>query len=44
MVSFYVRSPGFDVEHGCGGLTVDAARWVARQSQAVSYWGNDFGG
>jgi 3,4-dihydroxy-9,10-secoandrosta-1,3,5(10)-triene-9,17-dione 4,5-dioxygenase len=45
MVSFYVRSPGgFDVEFGCEGLQVDDARWVARESTAVSYWGHDFGG
>jgi 3,4-dihydroxy-9,10-secoandrosta-1,3,5(10)-triene-9,17-dione 4,5-dioxygenase len=45
MVSFYVRSPGgFDVELGCEGLRVDDARWVARESTAVSYWGHDFGG
>ncbi|HET7689821.1 MAG TPA: VOC family protein [Nocardioidaceae bacterium] len=45
MVSFYVKSPGgFDVEYGCEGLTVDDARWVARESTAVSYWGHKFGG
>lgn len=45
MVSFYVRSPaGFDVEFGTDGLTVDDARWVARESTAVSYWGHVFGG
>ncbi|WP_157550953.1 iron-dependent extradiol dioxygenase HsaC [Nocardioides jensenii] len=45
MVSFYVRSPGgFDVEFGTEGLQVDDARWVARESTAVSYWGHDFGG
>jgi 3,4-dihydroxy-9,10-secoandrosta-1,3,5(10)-triene-9,17-dione 4,5-dioxygenase len=45
MVSFYVRSPGgFDVEFGTEGLTVDDARWVARESTAVSYWGHAFGG
>lgn len=44
MVSFYVRSPGgFDVEFGTDGLTVDDARWVARESTAVSYWGHEFG-
>ena len=44
MVSFYVRSPGgFDVEFGTEGLQVDDARWVARESTAVSYWGHDFG-
>ena len=44
MVSFYVRSPGgFDVELGTEGLQVDDARWVARESTAVSYWGHDFG-
>jgi 3,4-dihydroxy-9,10-secoandrosta-1,3,5(10)-triene-9,17-dione 4,5-dioxygenase len=45
MVSFYVRSPGgFDVEFGTDGLQVDDARWVARESTAVSYWGHEFGG
>jgi 3,4-dihydroxy-9,10-secoandrosta-1,3,5(10)-triene-9,17-dione 4,5-dioxygenase len=45
MVSFYVKSPGgFDVEYGCEGLTVDDAKWVARESTAVSYWGHNFGG
>ena len=45
MVSFYVKSPGgFDVEFGTEGLQVDDARWVARESTAVSYWGHDFGG
>ncbi|WP_307816390.1 iron-dependent extradiol dioxygenase HsaC [Nocardioides limicola] len=45
MISFYVRSPGgFDVEFGTEGLQVDDARWVARESTAVSYWGHDFGG
>jgi 3,4-dihydroxy-9,10-secoandrosta-1,3,5(10)-triene-9,17-dione 4,5-dioxygenase len=45
MVSFYVKSPGgFDVEYGCEGLQVDDARWVARESTAVSYWGHNFGG
>jgi 3,4-dihydroxy-9,10-secoandrosta-1,3,5(10)-triene-9,17-dione 4,5-dioxygenase len=43
MVSFYVKSPGgFDVEYGTEGLTVDDAKWVARESTAVSYWGHDF--
>lgn len=45
MVSFYVKSPaGFDVEFGTDGLQVDDARWVARESTAVSYWGHVFGG
>jgi len=45
MISFYVRSPGgFDVEFGTEGMTVDDARWVARESTAVSYWGHDFSG
>jgi len=45
MVSFYVKSPaGFDVELGTEGLMVDDARWVARESTAVSYWGHVFGG
>lgn len=44
MVSFYVKSPGgFDVEYGTDGLQVDDARWVARESTAVSYWGHEFG-
>lgn len=44
MVSFYVKSPGgFDIEFGTDGLTVDDARWVARESTAVSYWGHEFG-
>jgi len=44
MVSFYVRSPGgFDIEFGTDGLTVEDARWVARESTAVSYWGHEFG-
>ena len=34
---------GFDVEYGTEGLTVDDAKWVARESTAVSYWGHDFG-
>lgn len=43
MVSFYARSPGgFDIEFGTEGLQVDDARWVARESTAVSYWGHDF--
>lgn len=43
MVSFYVKSPsGFDVEYGTEGLTVEDAKWVARESTAVSYWGHDF--
>jgi 3,4-dihydroxy-9,10-secoandrosta-1,3,5(10)-triene-9,17-dione 4,5-dioxygenase len=45
MISFYVRSPGgFDIEFGTEGLQVDDARWVARESTAVSYWGHQFGG
>ncbi|CAB4705947.1 MAG: 2,3-dihydroxybiphenyl 1,2-dioxygenase [Actinobacteria bacterium] len=45
MVSFYVKSPGgFDIEFGTEGLQVDDARWVARESTAVSYWGHTFGG
>jgi len=45
MVSFYVKSPaGFDVEFGTEGLQVDDARWVARESTAVSYWGHEFSG
>lgn len=45
MVSFYVRSPsGFDVEYGWGGLQVDDAAWIARESTAVSRWGHRFAG
>jgi 3,4-dihydroxy-9,10-secoandrosta-1,3,5(10)-triene-9,17-dione 4,5-dioxygenase len=45
MVSFYMKSPaGFDVEYGTEGLMVDDAKWVARESTAVSYWGHKFGG
>jgi 3,4-dihydroxy-9,10-secoandrosta-1,3,5(10)-triene-9,17-dione 4,5-dioxygenase len=43
MVSFYVRTPsGFDIEYGYGGLTVDDATWVARQTTAHSVWGHRF--
>ncbi|MEV6345372.1 iron-dependent extradiol dioxygenase HsaC [Actinoplanes sp. NPDC051851] len=45
MVSFYVRTPsGFDIEYGTGGLTVDDATWVARQTTAHSVWGHRFSG
>jgi 3,4-dihydroxy-9,10-secoandrosta-1,3,5(10)-triene-9,17-dione 4,5-dioxygenase len=45
MLSFYMKTPGgFDVEFGTEGLQVDDARWVARESTAVSYWGHTFGG
>jgi 3,4-dihydroxy-9,10-secoandrosta-1,3,5(10)-triene-9,17-dione 4,5-dioxygenase len=44
MLSFYMKSPGgFDVEFGTEGRQVrDDARWVARESTAVSLWGHDF--
>jgi 3,4-dihydroxy-9,10-secoandrosta-1,3,5(10)-triene-9,17-dione 4,5-dioxygenase len=43
MVSFYVRTPGgFDIEYGTGGLLVDDAAWVTRQTTAVSLWGHRF--
>jgi 3,4-dihydroxy-9,10-secoandrosta-1,3,5(10)-triene-9,17-dione 4,5-dioxygenase len=43
MVSFYVRTPsGFDIEYGYGGLVVDDATWVARQTTAHSLWGHRF--
>jgi 3,4-dihydroxy-9,10-secoandrosta-1,3,5(10)-triene-9,17-dione 4,5-dioxygenase len=43
MISFYVRTPsGFDIEYGTGGLTVDDATWVARQTTAHSVWGHRF--
>jgi 3,4-dihydroxy-9,10-secoandrosta-1,3,5(10)-triene-9,17-dione 4,5-dioxygenase len=43
MVSFYVRTPGgFDIEYGYGGLRVDDATWVARQTTAHSVWGHRF--
>lgn len=43
MVSFYLRTPsGFDIEYGTGGLTVDDATWVARQTTAHSVWGHRF--
>jgi 3,4-dihydroxy-9,10-secoandrosta-1,3,5(10)-triene-9,17-dione 4,5-dioxygenase len=44
MVSFYVRTPGgFDVEYGTGGLRVDDATWVTRETTAISLWGHSFG-
>jgi 3,4-dihydroxy-9,10-secoandrosta-1,3,5(10)-triene-9,17-dione 4,5-dioxygenase len=44
MVSFYVQTPGgFDIEYGTGGLVVDDATWVSRESTAVSLWGHVFG-
>jgi 3,4-dihydroxy-9,10-secoandrosta-1,3,5(10)-triene-9,17-dione 4,5-dioxygenase len=43
MVSFYVRTPsGFDIEYGTGGVVVDDATWVARQTTAHSVWGHRF--
>jgi len=43
MVSFYLRTPsGFDIEYGTGGLLVDSATWVARETTAHSVWGHRF--
>lgn len=43
MVSFYVQTPGgFDIEYGTGGLLVDDATWVARETTAISLWGHRF--
>jgi 3,4-dihydroxy-9,10-secoandrosta-1,3,5(10)-triene-9,17-dione 4,5-dioxygenase len=43
MVSFYVRTPGgFDIEYGTGGLRVDDATWVTRETTAISLWGHSF--
>jgi 3,4-dihydroxy-9,10-secoandrosta-1,3,5(10)-triene-9,17-dione 4,5-dioxygenase len=43
MVSFYVKTPsGFDIEYGTGGLLVDDASWVARETTAISLWGHTF--
>jgi 3,4-dihydroxy-9,10-secoandrosta-1,3,5(10)-triene-9,17-dione 4,5-dioxygenase len=43
MVSFYVRTPSdFDIEYGTGGLLVDDATWVARETTAHSVWGHRF--
>jgi 3,4-dihydroxy-9,10-secoandrosta-1,3,5(10)-triene-9,17-dione 4,5-dioxygenase len=43
MVSFYARTPsGFDVEYGTGGLLVDDATWVSRETTAISLWGHKF--
>jgi 3,4-dihydroxy-9,10-secoandrosta-1,3,5(10)-triene-9,17-dione 4,5-dioxygenase len=43
MVSFYLRTPsGFDIEYGTGGLVLDEATWVARQTTAHSLWGHRF--
>ena len=43
MVSFYVRTPGgFDIEYGTGGLVVDDATWVSRETTAISLWGHRF--
>jgi 3,4-dihydroxy-9,10-secoandrosta-1,3,5(10)-triene-9,17-dione 4,5-dioxygenase len=43
MVSFYVQTPGgFDIEYGTGGLLVDDASWVARETTAISLWGHRF--
>jgi 3,4-dihydroxy-9,10-secoandrosta-1,3,5(10)-triene-9,17-dione 4,5-dioxygenase len=43
MVSFYLQTPGgFDIEYGTGGLLVDDATWVARETTAISLWGHRF--
>ena len=43
MVSFYLRTPsGFDIEYGTGGLLVDSATWVSRETTAHSVWGHRF--
>jgi 3,4-dihydroxy-9,10-secoandrosta-1,3,5(10)-triene-9,17-dione 4,5-dioxygenase len=43
MVSFYVRTPGgFDIEYGTGGLRVDDATWVSRETATISLWGHAF--
>ncbi|HEX9064537.1 MAG TPA: VOC family protein [Streptosporangiaceae bacterium] len=43
MVSCYLRTPaGFDIEYGTGGLLVDDATWISRQTTAVSEWGHVF--
>jgi 3,4-dihydroxy-9,10-secoandrosta-1,3,5(10)-triene-9,17-dione 4,5-dioxygenase len=43
MVSFYLRTPSdFDIEYGTGGLIVDDATWVARETTAHSVWGHRF--
>jgi 3,4-dihydroxy-9,10-secoandrosta-1,3,5(10)-triene-9,17-dione 4,5-dioxygenase len=43
MISFYLRTPsGFDIEYGTGGLVVDDATWVARETTAHSVWGHRF--
>jgi 3,4-dihydroxy-9,10-secoandrosta-1,3,5(10)-triene-9,17-dione 4,5-dioxygenase len=43
MVSFYLRTPSdFDIEYGTGGLLVDDATWVARETTAHSVWGHRF--
>ena len=45
MVSFYVRTPGgFDIEYGTDGRLVDDARWITRETTAVSLWGHNFAG
>jgi 3,4-dihydroxy-9,10-secoandrosta-1,3,5(10)-triene-9,17-dione 4,5-dioxygenase len=43
MVSCYIRTPGgFDIEYGTGGLRVDDATWVTRETTAISLWGHSF--
>lgn len=43
MISFYLRTPsGFDIEYGTGGLLVDSATWVSRETTAHTVWGHKF--
>ena len=43
MISFYLRTPsGFDIEYGTGGLLVDSATWVSRETTAHTVWGHRF--
>jgi 3,4-dihydroxy-9,10-secoandrosta-1,3,5(10)-triene-9,17-dione 4,5-dioxygenase len=42
-VSFYLRTPsGFDIEYGTGGLLVDRATWVARETTGHTLWGHRY--
>jgi 2,3-dihydroxybiphenyl 1,2-dioxygenase len=41
MLSFYMRTPaGFEIEYGCGGLTVDDATWTVTYYERPSVWGH----
>ncbi len=43
MVSFYVKTPGgFDIEYGTGGMLVNDAAWISRETTAISVWGHKF--